>query len=57
MILNCSKPESMLKKKHHACEDHFIQETVSTGWLYLVQKPSNLNKADILTEALNPTVL
>ena len=57
VILNCSKPESTLKKKHHACAYHFIRETVSTGWLFLIHKPSDLNRADILTKALNPAVL
>ena len=57
VILNCSKPESMLKKKHHACAYHFIRETVSTGWLYLIHKSSESNRADILTKALNPAVL
>ena len=57
VILNCSKPESVLKKKHHACAYHFIRETVSTGWLFLIHKPSDRNRADILTKALNPAVL
>ena len=57
VILNCSKPESTLKKKHHACAYHFIREAVSTGWLFLIHKTSDMNRADILTKALNPAVL
>ena len=57
VILYCSKPESTLKKKHHACAYHFIREAVSTGWLFLIHKTSDMNRADILTKALNPAVL
>ena len=57
VILNCSKPESTLKKRHHACAYHFIRETVSTGWLFLIHKSSELNRTGTLTKALNSAVL
>ena len=57
VITNCSKPESTLKKKHHSCAYHFIREAVSMGWLFLFHIPSEKNRADILTKALNPSVL
>ena len=57
VILNYSKPENTLKKKHHACAYHFIREMVSTGWLFLIHKSSKLDRADILTKALDSAVL
>jgi len=57
VILNCSRLESIIKKKHHSCAYHFIRETSSIGWLFLVKQSALKSKSDILTKALNPSKL
>ena len=57
VILNCSRPESVIKKKHHSCAYQFIRETSSIGWLFLVEQCGIKSKSDILTKALNPAKL
>jgi len=41
VILNCStKPECVIKEKHHSCAYQFICETSSIRWLFLVKQSS-----------------
>ena len=49
-ITNGSKPESVIKKKHHSCTYNFVREAVSMGWLYWFHIPNEENRADILTK-------
>ena len=53
---NCSKPESILKKKNHACYFHMIRELCAAGIVSLHHIKSGNNRADALTKALPSNV-
>lgn len=53
VVLNCSMPSSVLKKKHNACSYHRVREAIAAGILKFTHIPSESNYADILTKALS----
>ena len=52
VVLNCTMPHSVLKKKHNACSHHRIREAVAAGIIKFAHIPSTMNCADILTKPL-----
>jgi hypothetical protein len=52
VVLNCTTPESQLKKKHHSVAYHFNRQTVATGTIRLAHELGETNLADLLTKVL-----
>jgi hypothetical protein len=50
VVLNCTMPNSVLKKKHAACSYHRVREAIAGGIFKFSHIPSNINYADILTK-------
>ena len=55
VVLNCTMPNSVLKKKHAACNYHRIREAIAGGAVSFAHIPSEMNYADILTKPLSGT--
>ena len=53
VVLNCTMPNSMLKKKHAACNCHRVWKAIASGAVSFVHIPSTMNCADILTKPLS----
>jgi hypothetical protein len=53
VVLNTLVPSSVLKKKHHACSYHRIQEAVAGGIMKFVHIPGTTNYADVLSKPLS----
>ena len=52
VVLNCTMPSSVLKKKHNACAYHRVREAIAGKILKFTHIPSEMNYADILTKPL-----
>jgi hypothetical protein len=52
VVLNTSVPSSILKKKHHACAYHRVQEAIVGGITNFVHIPGTSNYADVLSKPL-----
>ena len=52
VVLNCTMPSSVLKKKHNACSYHRVREAIAAGIIKFSHIPSEDNYADLLTKAL-----
>ena len=52
IIINGSRPESVLKKKTHAYYFHFIRELCAASLMSLHKIDSKENRADALTKSL-----
>ena len=52
VILNCTIPNSVLKKKHAACSYHRVQKAIAAKVMCFSHIPSNMNYADILTKPI-----
>ena len=50
VVLNSSKPESVLRKKSNAIAYHFVRENVANGSCRIAFEPSKTNLADLLTK-------
>ena len=50
VILNCTMPNLVLKKKASACLYHRIREAIASGVMKFSHIPSKMNYADILTK-------
>jgi len=50
VVLNCTMPSSVLKKKHNACAYHRVREAIAGKILKFTHIPSEMNYADILTK-------
>ena len=50
VVLNCTMPNSVLKKKHSAVSYHRVREAIAGGVMKFAHVPSELNYADILTK-------
>ena len=57
VIINCSRPESILKKKSHSISWNYARESVACGICRLRAIKSSENLSDMLTKALAPNVL
>ena len=52
VVMNCTMPSSVLKKKHAACSYHRVREAIAGGILKFAHIPSSMNYSDILTKPL-----
>jgi Reverse transcriptase (RNA-dependent DNA polymerase) len=52
VVVNATKPESVLKKKHNAIAYHRVREAQAAGYLRFAHEPGETNLADILTKPL-----
>ena len=52
VVLNCTMPSSVLKKKASACSYHKVWECIASGVMKFTHIPSEMNYADILTKPL-----
>ena len=50
VVLNCTMPHSVLKKKHAACNYHRVREAIAGKVINFSHIPSEYNYADILTK-------
>ena len=50
VVLNCTLPNLVLKKKASACSYHRIREAIASGVMKFTHIPSEMNYADILTK-------
>ena len=57
VVLNGSKPESTLKKKHHLCSVHYIRQASASSVVSLRSISSKKNISDCMTKALPPHLL
>jgi hypothetical protein len=56
-VINSTKPESTLKKKHNAIAYHKVREVIAQGIIRMAKEPGVTNLADILTKPLpGPTM-
>ena len=53
VVLNCSVPESSLKKKHHSINYNYVRECVAAGIGLVYKVDSNENLADLFTKVLD----
>lgn len=53
VVLNCSTPESTLKKKHHSIGYHQNREAVAAGTIRIAKVHTDWNLADLFTKMLN----
>ena len=53
VVLNCTMPNSVLKKKHAACSYHRMREAIAGKVLMFSHIPSDMNYADILTKPVS----
>ena len=53
-VLNVTKPESTLQKKHNSIAYHKVRESVATGSFWVHHEPRATNLADVLTKWLPP---
>ena len=52
VVLNSSRPESTLQKKHNAINYHVVREAAAAGILRVGKEDGNTNLADLLTKVL-----
>ena len=52
VVMNASKPESTLQKKHNAINYHAVREAAAAGILRVGEEDGETNLADLLTKLL-----
>jgi hypothetical protein len=52
-VKNCTRPDSTIKKKHHAIAYHNVREAVANGIIRVAWESSKSNLADMLTKPLS----
>jgi hypothetical protein len=50
VAINCTKPESTLKKKHNAIAYHHVREAAAAGTIFIAKEDSKTNIAYLLTK-------
>jgi hypothetical protein len=53
VVINCTRPESTLQKKHNSIAYHRVREAVAAGTIRIAKEDSKTNIADLLTKPLN----
>ena len=51
-VMNTTKPESTLKKKHNAIAYHRVREAQAAGVIRIAKEDGETNLADVLTKSL-----
>ena len=54
VVINVTKPESTLQKKHNSIAYHKVRESVASGALRVHHEPGSTNLADVLNKWLPP---
>jgi hypothetical protein len=57
VVINATKPESTLKKKHNAIVYHRVRKTIAAGTIHIAKEDSSTNIADMLTQPVPATRL
>ncbi len=52
IVMNCTLPESTLKKKHNSIAYHKVRESVAQGTIRIAKEDGETNLADVLTKPL-----
>ena len=52
VVMNTTKPESTLKKKHNAIAYHHVREAQAAGVIWIAKEDGETNLADVLTRSL-----
>ena len=52
VVMNTTKPESTLKKKHNAIAYHRVREAQAAGVIRIAKEDGETNLADVLTKSL-----
>ena len=52
VVMNTTRPESTLKKKHNAIAYHRVCKAVAAGIICITKEPTETNLADMLTKPL-----
>ena len=52
VVMNTTRPESTLKKKHNAIAYHRVHEAVASGTICITKEPTETNLAGMLTKPL-----
>jgi len=52
VVINSSRPESTLKRKHNAIAYHKVRESIAQGTIRITKEPGESNLADLLTKPL-----
>ena len=52
VVMNTTKPESTLKKKHNAIAYHRVREAQAAGVIRIAKEDGETNMADVLTKSL-----
>ena len=55
VVLNCTMPSSVLKKKHTFCSYHRIREAIACGVMKFAHIPTELTYDNILTKPVGGT--
>jgi hypothetical protein len=53
VVINSTKPESVLKKKHNSIAYHCVHEAVAASTIYIVKEDQETNIAVMLTKLLS----
>jgi hypothetical protein len=53
VVVNASRPESTLKKKHNSIAYHRVREAAAAGTIRIAKEDSKTNIADMLTKPLS----
>jgi hypothetical protein len=56
VVKNCSRPESMLNKKHHSIAYHRCREAVAAGTCRVTKEHTSTNLSDLFTKMLPAAV-
>ena len=52
VVLNCTIPSLVLRKKNNVCSYHYVREAIAAGIIKFSHIPSEDNYADLLIKAL-----
>ena len=52
VVMNTTKPESTLKKKHNVIAYHLVREAQAAGVIQIAKDDGETNSADVLTKSL-----
>jgi spore germination protein GerM len=52
VMLNTTRPESVLKKKHNVICYHLVREAIASGVIRVAREDTKTNMADLLTKLL-----
>jgi len=57
VVLNATRPKTVLKKKHNAICYHLTRESIAEGTIHMAKEDTETNMADLLTKCLSGPAL